>query len=76
MLYAGTSQQQAQDALQDAGSQTRPFEAVMVYTDPHDWYKDLQLIHDVVTSGAATASLAERELIMTPKRALFAPAVI
>ena len=33
------------------GSQEAPFEAVLVFTDPVDWYRDLQLLTDVIMSG-------------------------
>ena len=33
------------------GTEQAPFEAVMVYSDPVDWYRDLQLITDVIMSG-------------------------
>ena len=33
------------------GTEEAPFEAVLVFTDPIDWYRDLQLITDVIMSG-------------------------
>lgn len=33
------------------GTEEAPFQAVMVFSDPVDWYRDLQLITDVVMSG-------------------------
>ena len=33
------------------GTEEAPFQAVMVFSDPVDWYWDLQLITDVVMSG-------------------------
>lgn len=33
------------------GFEEAPFEAVLVFTDPIDWYRDLQLITDVIMSG-------------------------
>ncbi|GMH41606.1 hypothetical protein BSKO_09516 [Bryopsis sp. KO-2023] len=33
------------------GTQSNPFKAVLVFTDPSDWARDLQLIVDVVMSG-------------------------
>ena len=33
------------------GTEQNPFQAVMVFSDPVDWYRDLQLITDVVMSG-------------------------
>lgn len=32
----------------DPGSEENPFAAVLVLKDPSDWYRDLQLILDVV----------------------------
>ena len=33
------------------GTEAAPFQAVLVFTDPVDWYRDLQLITDVIMSG-------------------------
>lgn len=33
------------------GTEEAPFEAVLVFTDPVDWYRDLQLLTDVIMSG-------------------------
>lgn len=33
------------------GTEAAPFQAVLVFSDPVDWYRDLQLITDVVMSG-------------------------
>ena len=33
------------------GTEEAPYEAVLVFTDPIDWYRDLQLITDVIMSG-------------------------
>ena len=33
------------------GTHEAPFEAVLVFTDPVDWYRDLQLLTDVIMSG-------------------------
>ena len=33
------------------GTEEAPFQAVLVFSDPVDWYRDLQLITDVVMSG-------------------------
>ena len=33
------------------GSEEAPFEAALVFTDPVDWYRDLQLLTDVIMSG-------------------------
>lgn len=33
------------------GTERRPIEAVLVMNDPDDWYRDLQLIVDVLLSG-------------------------
>ena len=33
------------------GTEQNPFQAVLVFTDPVDWYRDLQLITDVIMSG-------------------------
>ena len=35
------------------GTEDAPYEAVLVFSDPIDWYRDLQLITDVVMSGAS-----------------------
>ena len=34
------------------GSEAEPIEAVLVFSDPANWYVDLQLITDVISSGA------------------------
>ena len=33
------------------GTKEAPFEAALVFTDPVDWYRDLQLLTDVIMSG-------------------------
>ncbi len=33
------------------GTEDAPFQAVLVFSDPIDWYRDLQLITDVIMSG-------------------------
>ncbi len=33
------------------GTEEAPFQAVLVFSDPIDWYRDLQLITDVIMSG-------------------------
>lgn len=33
------------------GTEKTPFKAVLVFTDPADWARDLQLLVDVVRSG-------------------------
>ena len=33
------------------GTEEAPFQAVLVFSDPTDWYRDLQLITDVIMSG-------------------------
>lgn len=33
------------------GTEEAPFEAALVFTDPVDWYRDLQLLTDVIMSG-------------------------
>lgn len=33
------------------GTEKNPFKAVLVFTDPADWARDLQLLVDVVRSG-------------------------
>ncbi|KAK9813601.1 hypothetical protein WJX73_010022 [Symbiochloris irregularis] len=33
------------------GTADKPIEAVMLFTDPKEWYLDLQIIHDIITSG-------------------------
>lgn len=33
------------------GTEEAPFQAVLVFSDPVDWYRDLQLITDVIMSG-------------------------
>lgn len=38
------------------GTEENPFQAVMVFSDPVDWYRDLQLITDVVMSGQYEAT--------------------
>ncbi|KAL4440223.1 hypothetical protein ABPG75_003224 [Micractinium tetrahymenae] len=35
------------------GSPQHPIKAIFVFTDPSDWYRDLQLMVDVLTSGGA-----------------------
>lgn len=35
------------------GSPQEPIRAIFVFTDPSDWYRDLQLMVDVLTSGGA-----------------------
>ena len=39
------------------GTQEAPFEAVLVFTDPVDWYRDLQLLTDVIMSGQLLCAL-------------------
>lgn len=39
------------------GTEQRPIEAVLVFTDPDDWYRDAQLICDALTGrGVPTRS--------------------
>ncbi|KAK9837525.1 hypothetical protein WJX84_006214, partial [Apatococcus fuscideae] len=33
------------------GSEDKPFEAALLFNDPNDWYRDLQLFTDVALSG-------------------------
>ena len=33
------------------GTPDKPVEAVLVFTDPDDWYLDLQLMTDLLVSG-------------------------
>lgn len=33
------------------GTEAAPYQAVLVFSDPIDWYRDLQLITDVIMSG-------------------------
>ena len=54
-LPEGLSPERQQSVRQvpDAwGSQEDPFRACLVFTDPSDWYRDLQLLTDVLTSGS------------------------
>lgn len=42
------------------GSEQAPIKAVLVFSDPANWYLDLQLITDVVTSGGRCISLNKK----------------
>ena len=44
-------QQQSQAYPSAWGSEQDPFKACLLFTDPSDWYRDLQLLTDVLTSG-------------------------
>ncbi len=46
----------------DPGTADNPFAAVMVLKDPTDWFRDLQLILDVVTSSAPPLALYNRSV--------------
>jgi HAD superfamily hydrolase (TIGR01456 family) len=37
--------------MADCGTEDQPFKAVLVFTDPSNWYLDLQLICDVILGG-------------------------
>lgn len=52
-LTSGSVGSQSPCPVRDLGmaSEDRPIAAVMVFTDPDDWYRDAQLISDVVLSG-------------------------
>lgn len=38
--------------LRDLGTETQPIEAILVFSDSSNWYLDLQLMTDLITSGA------------------------
>lgn len=46
------------------GTEEAPFQAVMVFSDPVDWYRDLQLITDVVMSGQLLQSQVSTKHMM------------
>jgi len=53
-LYAGrTPEGKVMPDMADpsCGTEDAPFKAVLVFSDPIDWYRDLQLITDVIMSG-------------------------
>ena len=42
------------------GTPDRPLEALLVFTDPDDWYLDLQLMTDLLVSGGAPLCCRQR----------------
>lgn len=38
------------------GSEKQPIQAILMFSDPENWYIDLQLITDVITSGINSPS--------------------
>lgn len=43
------------------GSEEKPFEAAMLFNDPEDWYRDLQLFTDIALSGRTALGASIRE---------------
>jgi hypothetical protein len=39
------------EQIRKCGTKENPIAAVLVFSDPSNWYLDLQLIYDVLTSG-------------------------
>lgn len=54
-VYAGLFAETAEPAAGNMGSEGNPIAGVLVFKDPNDWYRDTQLVLDVLTSGT-TAS--------------------
>ena len=39
--------------VEDFGTEASPIDAILVFSDSSNWYLDLQLMYDLITSGKA-----------------------
>ena len=37
--------------MEDFGTEASPIDAILVFSDSSNWYLDLQLMYDLITSG-------------------------